>query len=170
MSGVTSSIAWSGVGWSDTSSRAVASGRPRYLKKPTPFLPMAWRSTVYPADSSASIRRRASLIRFALNPPASPRLEVSRMTAARAGPPLAGGAGWRRSGKRSASSGVTRSAMTPCSASAYGRVATTRSCARLSLDVETSSIVRVILRVLVTERIRPFRAFDLAISRRGRAA
>ena len=42
------------------------------------------------------------------------------MTAARVGPPLAGGAGRRSSGKRSASSAVNRSAMTSRSASRVG--------------------------------------------------
>src|ERR1041385_7021949 len=101
------------------------------------------------------MRRRASLMRFALNAPQSPRFDVTRITAARAGPPLAMGAGRRSSGNRSASSGVTRSASTERSASAYGRAATTRSWARLSLLVATSSIVRVIFRVFCTDLIRP---------------
>src|SRR5436305_1857098 len=41
--------------------------------------------------------------------------------------------------------------MTSARAVAYGRAATTRSWARFSLDVATSSIVLVILRVLWTE-------------------
>src|SRR3954451_17749222 len=94
-------------------------------------------------------------MRLELKPPASPRFEVSRMRAARCGPPLDGGAGCRSRGNRSARSGVKRSAITSRSASAYGRAPTTRSCARFSLDVATSSIVRVILRVFWTERIRP---------------
>src|ERR1041385_7346470 len=101
------------------------------------------------------MRRRASLMRFALNAPQSPRFDVTRITAARAGPPLAMGAGRRSSGNRSASSGVTRSASTERSASAYGRAATTRSWARLSLLVATSSMVRVIFRVFCTDLIRP---------------
>src|SRR5882724_3569707 len=111
------------------------------------------------------MRRRASLIRLALKPPARPRLEVSRIIAAREGPPLAGGAGRRSSGKRSASSAVYRSAMTSRRACAYGRAATTRSWARLSFDVATSSIVLVIFRVFWTDRIRPLSWRLLAITR-----
>ena len=87
------------------------------------------------------------------------------MTAARFGPPFAGGAGRRSSGNRSASSDVMRSEMTSRSASAYGRAAMTRSCARLSFDVATSSIVLVILRVFWTDRIRPLSCRLFAISR-----
>ena len=54
-----------------------------------PFFPTPCSSTLYPCDSSASIRRRASLIRFELKAPASPRFEVRRTTAARVGPPFA---------------------------------------------------------------------------------
>ena len=53
--------------------------------------------------------------------------------------------------------------MTSASRSAYGRAASTRSCARLSLDVETISIVRVILRVFWTERMRPLSSLALAM-------
>ena len=55
--------------------------------------------------------------------------------------------------------------MTCASASAYGRAPTTRSCARFSLDVETSSIVRVILRMFCADLIRPLSALPLAIVR-----
>src|ERR1700734_2504448 len=58
--------------------------------------------------------------------------------------------------------------MTSRNAAAYGRAATTRSCARLSLDVATISIVRVIFRVFSTERIRPLISRPFAISRRLR--
>src|SRR3954469_22331600 len=102
-------------------------------------------------------------MRFELKPPANPRFEVSRMMAARCGPPLEGGAGCRSKGNRSARSGVKRSAMTSRRASAYGRAPTTRSCARFNLDVATSSIVRVILRVFWTERIRPLSCRLLAM-------
>ncbi len=56
--------------------------------------------------------------------------------------------------------------MTSPSCSAYGRAAATRSCARLSLDVATISIVRVILRVFWTERIRPLSSLPLAMAPR----
>src|SRR5690606_33735129 len=164
ISGATISAAWSAVGRSPMSIRSIAKLRPRYLKNPIPFRPIPYSSGWYPSPSSASIRRRASLMRFELNPPASPRFEVMRMSAARRGPPFSGGAGRRSSGKRSASSGVTRSAITSRSAAAYGRAATTRSWARLSFDVATSSIVLVILRVFWTERIRPFSCRPLAIT------
>jgi hypothetical protein len=54
--------------------------------------------------------------------------------------------------------------MTSPKARAYGRAATTRSCARFSLDVETISIVRVILRVLSTDLMRRRRARGFAIT------
>ena len=106
----------------------------------------------------ASIVARASLIRFALNAPASPRFAVSRMTAARFTC-----AGWRSSGNRSASSGEYRLAITSRSACAYGRAADTRSCARFIFDVATISIVRVILRVFSTDLMRPLSSRPLAI-------
>jgi hypothetical protein len=52
----------------------------------------------------------ASLMRLALNAPARPRFEVSRITAA-----FFTVAGWRRSGNRSASSGEYRLEMTSAS-------------------------------------------------------
>ena len=55
--------------------------------------------------------------------------------------------------------------MTSRSACAYGRAATTRSCARFSFDVATISIVLVILRVFWTDWIRPLSSRPLAISR-----
>jgi hypothetical protein len=77
-------------------------------------------------------------------------------------------AGWRSSGYRAASSGVSSRPITSPSRSAYGRAAATRSCARLSLDVATISIVRVILRVFWTERMRPFSSLALAMIYRCR--
>src|SRR2546427_9595932 len=62
--------------------------------------------------------------------------------------------GWRSNGNRSARSGEYRSAITSAREAAYGRAATTRSCARFNFDVATSSIVFVILRVLWTDLIR----------------
>ncbi len=103
-------------------------------------------------------------MRLVLKAPARPRFEVTSRTAARFGPPLAGLAGCRSSGNRSASSGVIRSPITSASARAYGRAPTTRSCARLSLEVETISIVRVTWRVLSIERIRRRSARVLAIT------
>src|SRR4051812_41704605 len=100
---------------------------------------------------------------LALNAPAKPRFDVIIRTAASFGPPCAGGAGRRSSGKRSASSGVRRSAIAAPNAWAYGRAATTRSCARLSLDVETISIVRVIFLVLWIDLIRRFSSRVLAM-------
>src|SRR3989449_3681104 len=88
------------------------------------------------------MRRRASRIKLALNAPHSPRLAVMTTSATRRlFPP-----GWRSSGNRSASSGAYRSPITSARAAAYGRAATTRSWARFSFDVATSSIVFVILR------------------------
>src|SRR2546427_12521936 len=96
------------------------------------------------------MRRRASRIKLALNAPHSPRLAVMTTSATRRlFPP-----GWRSRGNRSASSGAYRSPITSASAAAYGRAATTRSCARFSFDVATSSIVFVILRVFWTDRMR----------------
>src|SRR6476661_3467748 len=58
--------------------------------------------------------------------------------------------------------------MTSASALAYGRAATTRSCARFIFEVATISIVRVILRVFSTDLMRPFSSRPLAIVlRRG---
>src|SRR4051812_9462371 len=57
--------------------------------------------------------------------------------------------------------------MTSESAVAYGRAATTRSCARFILDVATISIVRVILRVFSTDLMRPLSSLPLAIYRKG---
>src|SRR5881296_3802119 len=86
------------------------------------------------------MRRRASRIRLALNAPHSPRFAVTTTSATRRAPWPGGSR--RNSGNRSAS------------AAAYGRAATTRSCARFSFDVATSSIVFVILRVFWTDRMR----------------
>src|SRR5207244_12799701 len=60
--------------------------------------------------------------------------------------------------------------MTAARAAAYGRAAITRSCARLSFDVATSSIVLVILRVLWTDRMRrrSSRGFGTSAGPRGR--
>src|SRR6476469_9675915 len=55
--------------------------------------------------------------------------------------------------------------MTSRSAVAYGRAATTRSCARFIFDVATISIVRVILRVFSTDLMRPLSSRPLAILR-----
>ncbi len=113
------------------------------------------------------MRARASLIRFALKAPASPRFAVSRTTAARAAPPFAE-RGRRSSGKRSASSGEIQVARSPRrSACAYGRAATTRSCARFIFDVATISIVRVILRVFSTDLMRPLSSRPLAMQARS---
>src|SRR5437762_12191446 len=54
--------------------------------------------------------------------------------------------------------------MTSLSAFAYGRAATTRSCARFIFDVATISIVRVILRVFSTDLMRRLSSRPLAIS------
>src|SRR5437016_6699679 len=107
------------------------------------------------------MRRRASRIKLALNAPHSPRLAVMTTSATRRLLPP----GWRSKGNRSASSGAYRSPITSARAAAYGRAATTRSCARFSFDVATSSIVFVILRVFWTERIRRRSSRGLAISR-----
>src|SRR3989442_7154678 len=80
-------------------------------------------------------------------------------------PPAIPATGWRSNGNRSARSGEYRSAITSAREAAYGRAATTRSCARFSFDVATSSIVFVILRVFWTERIRRRSSRGLAISR-----
>src|ERR1044071_3686731 len=82
----------------------------------------------------------------------------------------ASAAGCRNRGNRSASSGAYRSAMTAARAAAYGRAAITRSWARLSFDVATSSIVLVILRVLWTDRMRrrSSRGFGTSAGARGR--
>src|SRR5882762_5578981 len=127
-----------------------------------PFFPIRWRSTFAPSPSSCSIRRRASRIRFALNAPHSPRLAVMTTSATRRLLPT----GWRSRGNRSASSGAYRSPITSASAAAYGRAAITRSWARFSLDVATSSIVFVILRVLWTDLMRRRSSRGLAIGAR----
>ncbi len=72
------------------------------------------------------------------------------MTAARLMPPF----GRRSSGNCSANAGSCKSAMISAKAAAYGRAAITRSCARLSFDVATISIVLVICRVFSTDLIR----------------
>src|SRR6185312_10691557 len=82
----------------------------------------------------------------------------------RTGVPCSSAGGCRRSGKRSASSGEYRSAMTRSSACAYGRAATTRSCARLSFEVATISMDRVILRVPSMDLIRPLSSRPWAMS------
>jgi hypothetical protein len=46
--------------------------------------------------------------------------------------------------------------------SAYGRMASIRDCARRSFAAATSSIARVILRVLLTERIRRLMSWTAA--------
>src|SRR4051812_42287479 len=46
---------------------------------------------------------------------------------------------------------------------AYGRAATTRSCARFIFEVATISIVRVILRVFSTDLMRPLSSRPLAM-------
>src|SRR5260221_8591433 len=107
------------------------------------------------------MRARASLIRFALNAPARPRLLVSSTSATRSG-----FTGCRSSGNRSARSGEYRLEITSESACAYGRAATTRSCARFIFEVATISIVRVILRVFSTERMRPLSSRPLAMTAR----
>src|SRR4029079_9171124 len=56
-----------------------------------------------------------------------------------------------------------RPEMPSVSAFAYGRAATTRSCARFILEVATISIVRVILRVFSTDLMRPFSSRPLAM-------
>src|ERR1051325_4527399 len=137
--------------------------RPRYLKKPRPFLPIACNSTSVPSPSSLAIRFRDSLRTFVLNAPAKPRLPVSTSTAARFALPD----GWRSSGNFSANSGEYRLEITSDNALAYGRAAMTRSCARFILDVATISIVRVILRVFSTDLIRPFSSRPLAIEGLG---
>src|SRR5437867_1215968 len=122
-----------------------------------PFLPTRCSSVWASCASSSSSRRRASRIRFALNAPHSPRFEVMSSNAARRTPaPRADLPGCRNKGKRSASSGEYSCPMTSASACAYGRAPTTRSCARLSFDVDTSSIVLVIFFVFCTERMRRF--------------
>src|SRR4051812_37723117 len=117
------------------------------------------RSTAAPSPSTWRTRLRVSLMRLALNAPANPRLDVSISTAARFFV-----AGWRSKGKRSARSGEYRFAITSDMAFAYGRAATTRSCARFIFDVATISIVRVILRVFSTDLMRPLSSRPLAIA------
>src|SRR5207249_5527063 len=77
--------------------------------------------------------------------------------------------GWRSKGNRSASSGAYRAPVRSAGAAAYGRAATTRSWARFSFDVATSSIVFVILRVLWTDLMRRRSSRGLAISARRAA-
>ncbi len=95
---------------------------------------------------------------FELNPPARPRFDVSTSTAARRIV-----AGWRSSGKRSASSDEYRLEITSVSTVANGRAAVTRSWARFIFDVATISMVRVIFRVFSTDLIRPFSSRPFAI-------
>src|SRR5260370_373923 len=120
-----------------------------------PFFPTRCSSVCASCASSSSSRRRASRIRLELNAPHSPRFDVISSTADRRTPaPRRLCPGCRNRGNRSARSGEYSSPITSASACAYGRAPTTRSCARLSFDVETSSIVFVILRVFWTERRR----------------
>src|SRR5438093_3446769 len=102
-------------------------------------------------------------MRFELNAPARPRLPVSSTTAAR----FARSVGWRSRGNRSASSAEYRLEITSRSAVAYGRAATTRPCARFIFDVATISIVRVILRALSPDLMRPLSSLPFAICHEG---
>ena len=124
--------------------------RPRYLKYPTPFLPIMCSSTSAPSRSNARTRAEVSLMRLALNAPASPRLLVIPTTAARRMSPSTR----RSNGNRSTRIGSWRSRMISASAAAYGRAAITRSLARFNFDVATISIVFVIWRVLSTDLMR----------------
>ena len=94
----------------------------------------------------------------ALNPPAIPRFDVSRSTAA-----FFTTFGWRRSGKSPSRSLLYRLEMTSARARAYGRAAITRSCDRFIFEVAIISSVRVILRVFSTDLMRPFNSLPLAI-------
>src|SRR5947209_17656042 len=58
--------------------------------------------------------------------------------------------------------------MTSVRAFAYGRAATTRSCARFIFDAATISIVRVIFRVFSTDLMRPFSSRPLAMAQSRR--
>ncbi len=159
INGATSSTAWATVGRSPISWRAVARVRPMYLKYPIPLRPTPCSSTSTPRPSSPRARCCVSRIRFALNPPHSPRLLVMKRSARRRGPP----SGCRSSGNRSTRPGSYRLAITWLSDSAYGRAATTRSCARFSRDVATISIVLVIWRVFSTDLMRRRSSRALAI-------
>ena len=146
--------------------RAVAEAGPR-LRRP--------RSAGSAASRRPSCRRRASAARrprsrsrrssakasrriCALNAPASPRSPVSGRIAA-----VCTSRRWSSGSPRTDELARATPTISSCIRSAYGRIASIRACARRSLAAATSSIARVILRVLRTERIRRLMSWTAAI-------
>src|SRR5262249_41992524 len=102
---------------------------------------------------------------FELNAPASP-LSAVMMTISRRGPSRASSSGCAAPSPRPAAD--MRLPSSSAILRAYGRAATTRSCARRSLAAATSFMARVIFCVGSTERIRRRMSRRVAMSARLR--
>ena len=115
-----------------------------------PFFPTPSHRTVWPSPWSWRSSANARRMTCALNAPARPRSPESGTISVAAVVSRC----WRSGRPRTDPAARPTPAISSRIVSAYGRIASIRAWARRSFAAATSSIARVILRVLRTERIR----------------
>jgi hypothetical protein len=130
--------------------KAPSSSRRRKVSVERPFFPTPSQRTVCPSEVSWRSSANARRITCALNAPARPRSPVSGTRSVAEVVSRC----WRSGSPRTEPAARPTPAISSRIVSAYGRIASMRLCARRSLAAATSSIARVIFRVLRTERIR----------------
>src|SRR6185436_19607272 len=123
--------------------------KPRRLKKSRPLRPINPRAMPPPPRVSFRMNWPAAFMTFELKLPHNPRSAVTTMSSGRPPAPPA-----RKSGCASGSTRAARLLSTACIRWAYGRAATTRSCARLRREAAIIFIALVICCVDFTARMR----------------